>query len=168
MMIHSKYLIMPLSEKAHFPITALTLDRLTDIICRKGGGVQANKKTIVDKKHIIKGEQIMNENKEHVDVAKVNEPNSREAKLGGEPTIQHLNLNPSGFKSGDLVSIRLGATKYYNGATIPGWVKMQKWYIHEVSGNRAVIDRSENGQYAICSPLRTVDLVMERPARPRM
>lgn len=105
----------------------------------------------------------MNENKEqHIDASKVNEPNSSEAKLGGEPTIQHINPpNPQGFRAGDLVSILRSATSYYNGAAIPEWVKCQKWYIREVSGDRAVIDRAQYGGYAICSPIHVMYLKKE-------
>ena len=55
---------------------------------------------------------------------------------------------------GDVVKIASDAT-YYNGKTIPGWVKNKKWIVREVSGDRAVIDKSEDGKNAICSPINT-------------
>lgn len=60
----------------------------------------------------------------------------------------------SSVKAGDTVKILSGAT-YYNGKAIPGWVKNKKWIAREVSGDRAVIDKSEDGKNAICSPINT-------------
>ena len=72
-----------------------------------------------------------------------------------------------GIQEGDLVSIKAGAT-YYNGGTIPDWVRNQKWYVEEVAGNRAVINKSEDGVYAIMSPVHTKYLVdvNSKPAQP--
>ena len=67
-------------------------------------------------------------------------------------------LNPpakktaSTIKKGALVSIKKGA-KYYNGKSVPNWVQKQKWYVALVSGDRAVIDKSEDGQNSINSPI---------------
>ena len=60
------------------------------------------------------------------------------------------------IKAGDLVKIT--GTKYYGGQTIPGWVKNQNWYVQEVSGDRAVINKNESGTNAIMSPIRVSDL----------
>lgn len=60
------------------------------------------------------------------------------------------------LKKGDLVKI-IG-TKYYGGQTIPGWVKAKHWYVLQVNGNRVVIDKSEDGKNAICSPVNAADL----------
>lgn len=66
--------------------------------------------------------------------------------------------NPTSFqssvKAGDVVKILSGAT-YYSGRAIPGWVKNKKWIVREVSGDRVVIDKSEDGRNAICSPINT-------------
>ena len=56
------------------------------------------------------------------------------------------------IKKGSLVSIKSGA-KYYNGKTVPSWVQKQKWYVASVSGDRAIIDKSENGTNSINSPI---------------
>ena len=64
---------------------------------------------------------------------------------GSEPT---LIVVPTSFNVGDLVSIIDGA-KYYTGATVPNWVKNKNWYIEEVSGDRAVINKSEDGENPI-------------------
>ena len=62
------------------------------------------------------------------------------------------------IKSGDLVTIT-GST-YYNGKAIPGWVKKLRWYVVEVSGDRAVINKDESGRYAIMSPVKTSALAV--------
>ena len=53
---------------------------------------------------------------------------------------------------GTLVSINSGAT-YYNGAHMPDWVKNQKWYIYQLKGDRAVINKNESGTNSIMSPV---------------
>ncbi len=62
------------------------------------------------------------------------------------------------IKAGDLVKIT--GTKYYGGQSIPGWVKNQNWYVQEVSGDRAVINKNESGTNAIMSPVRVSDLAL--------
>ena len=62
------------------------------------------------------------------------------------------------IKVGDLVTIT-GST-YYNGKTIPGWVKKLRWYVVEVSGDRAVVNKDESGKYAIMSPVKTSALAV--------
>lgn len=53
------------------------------------------------------------------------------------------------IKVGDLVSVKSGAV-WYNGGTVPSWIRNVNWYVKELSGNRAVIDKSENGgNYAV-------------------
>ena len=66
------------------------------------------------------------------------------------------------IKAGDLVTIT--GTKYYGGQTIPAWVRKQKWYVYEVSGDRAVINKNESGANAIMSPVRVSDLALARSA----
>lgn len=58
----------------------------------------------------------------------------------------------SSVKAGDKVSINSGAT-YYNGDEIPSWVAKKQWIVKEVSGDRAVIDKSADGKNSICSPI---------------
>lgn len=62
------------------------------------------------------------------------------------------------IKVGDLVKIT--GTKYYGGQTIPTWVRNQNWYVQEVSGDRAVINKNESGTNAIMSPVRVSDLAL--------
>ena len=67
-------------------------------------------------------------------------------------------------KAGNLVTITGGT--YYGGKAIPAWVKKLKWYVLEVSGDRAVINKDESGKYAIMSPVKVSDLAVagENPA----
>lgn len=58
------------------------------------------------------------------------------------------------IKKGSLVSIKAGAT-YYNGVAIPDWVMNQKWYVLQVSGTRAVINKNASGTNSIMSPIHT-------------
>ena len=60
------------------------------------------------------------------------------------------------FKKGDLVKIT--GMKYFSGQTIPAWVKAKNWYVKQADGARVVIDRSEDGRNAICSPVNAADL----------
>lgn len=58
---------------------------------------------------------------------------------------------------GSLVSIASNAT-YYNGQHMPDWVKNDKWYIKQISGDRAVIDKNESGSHSINSPVNVAYL----------
>lgn len=64
----------------------------------------------------------------------------------------------SAVKADDLVKIT--GSKYYGGQTIPSWVKAKNWFVHSVSGDRAVINKSEDGKNAIMSPVRVSDLTL--------
>ena len=59
---------------------------------------------------------------------------------------------PSTVKKGDVVRILSGAT-YYSGKAVPNWVAAKQWIVREISGDRAVIDKSVDGKNAICSPI---------------
>lgn len=74
--------------------------------------------------------------------------------LNSHPTPAPTPTPSSKIVAGDLVSIASNAV-YYNGATVPSWVKKMNWYVSEVSGDRAVIDKSEDGQCSINSPIST-------------
>lgn len=82
------------------------------------------------------------------------------AALGGDtkPAEPIKPAAPITVKVGDLV--RITGTKYYGGQTIPSWVKAKQWFVHSVSGDRAVIDKSEDGKNAIMSPVKVSDLVL--------
>lgn len=53
---------------------------------------------------------------------------------------------------GSLVRVASNAV-WYNGKSVPDFVKTDKWYVAEVSGDRAVIDKNESGTNSICSPI---------------
>lgn len=81
------------------------------------------------------------------------------AQLGGEVKPAQPTPPTTGtVKMGDLVTIT-GST-YYSGKTIPSWVRKLRWYVYEVSGDRAVINKDESGRYAIMSPVKTSALTV--------
>ena len=81
-----------------------------------------------------------------------------------ETICEYTTTNPAEFniimesatevKVGSLVSIDSNAV-YYNGTGIPAWVKSQKWYVSQITGDRAVLGKSEDGKYNIQSPINT-------------
>lgn len=84
----------------------------------------------------------------HTDIA-----NKVNALLGASDPEPAAPVTPSAsLKVGDLVKLASNAT-YYTGKTIPAWVKAKNWYIREIRGDRVVIDKSEDGKNAICSPV---------------
>ena len=76
------------------------------------------------------------------------------AQLGGSGGTPATPGTSESFAKGDLVSIKSGAI-YYTGKSIPGWVAAKRWYIEEVSGDRAVLGKSEDGENNIMSPVNT-------------
>ena len=58
------------------------------------------------------------------------------------------------IRKGSLVSLKSDAV-YYNGSNIPKWVKSQKWYVSEISGDRAVLGQNEKRNQNIQSPINT-------------
>ena len=62
--------------------------------------------------------------------------------------------NGAAIDTGDLVSIVSGA-KYYTGKAVPSWVQQKKWYIASVSGDRAVLGKSEDSKNNIQSAINT-------------
>lgn len=69
------------------------------------------------------------------------------------------------IKVNDVVSIVDGAT-YYKGGKIPAWVKKKKWVVKSVGGDRAVIDKSEDGSHSINSPINVKYLTKTAVAKP--
>ena len=83
------------------------------------------------------------------------------AELGGTASVPEEKPSAptaQGIKAGDLVSIT-GST-YYSGKAIPSWVRKLKWYVHEVRGDRAIINKDESGKYAIMSPVKVSALTV--------
>lgn len=84
--------------------------------------------------------------------------------LGGTTEPATPTAPAASIKAGDLVKIT--STKYYGGQTIPSWVKAKQWFVHSVSGDRAVIDKSEDGKNAIMSPVKVSDLAVVGASAP--
>lgn len=90
------------------------------------------------------------------------------AKARDGSTFRHLPADApekwAAFKAYNLRDVEtemsITGTKYYSGQTIPAWVRKQKWYVYEVSGDRAVINENESGTNAIMSPVRVSDLAL--------
>lgn len=76
-----------------------------------------------------------------------------------ESTSSSSSATNARAKVGDKVTIKSGS-KYYNGVAIPSFVMSRQWYVYEVSGNRAVINRSVDGAYSIMSPINVNNLVV--------
>ena len=81
-------------------------------------------------------------------------------------TAQPSPATTSAFKAGDLVKIT--GTKYYGGVFIPAWVREKNWYVKDISGDRVVIDKSEDGKNSICSPVRASYLALVTTTREYM
>lgn len=58
------------------------------------------------------------------------------------------------IKAGDIVRIAENAS-YYNGKSMPAWVKSGQWIVKSVNGDRIVIDKSVDGISAINSPVNS-------------
>lgn len=65
---------------------------------------------------------------------------------------QPTSTTDSAIKVGSTVKISDGAT-YYTGKKIPAWVIKKQWIVSEIKGDRAVIDKSTDGQNSISSPI---------------
>lgn len=87
------------------------------------------------------------------------------AKLNGftgntAPAVPAVPTAP-GSQTGSITKgcvVKITGTKYYSGQAIPLWVLNEKWVVLSVSGDRVVINKSENGKYAIMSPVKLSDL----------
>ena len=86
------------------------------------------------------------------------------AALGSEVKPEETVKPAASIKAGDVVKIT--GSKYYGGQTIPSWVKRKNWFVHSVSGDRAVINKSEDGKNAIMSPVKVSDLAIVSASAP--
>lgn len=73
------------------------------------------------------------------------------------------NNTTNNIKKDTLVSIASNAV-YYNGGSIPSWVKAEKWYISSISGDRAVLGLNEAQNRNIQSPISTKYLTTTKTA----
>lgn len=76
------------------------------------------------------------------------------ARLGSSSSTGNTSTSSANFKKGDLVSINSNGV-YYNGSSIPSWVKKEKWFISYISGDRAVLGMNESKNRNIQSPIST-------------
>ena len=69
-----------------------------------------------------------------------------------EEKPQSGSTSDTSIKKDDLVKIAEDAV-YYSGKPMPSWVKAKNWYVKSISGNRAVLDESEDHSSSINSPV---------------
>lgn len=69
------------------------------------------------------------------------------------------------IKKGDVVSVCEGATYYDEKKKVPAWVRKKNWIVKSVSGDRAVIDESQDGKNTICSAVNVKFLTVQTPAK---
>lgn len=62
------------------------------------------------------------------------------------------------YRIGDVVKPTENAT-YYDGKTMPSWVKEEQWIVKSVKGDRVVIDQNISKTRSICSPVNAAHLV---------
>lgn len=87
------------------------------------------------------------------------------ARLGGETVKDDGNKSEisSEISVGSVVKISENAV-YFNGKPVPNWVKETKWVVAEVSGERVVINKSEDGTRSIMSPINKKYLTVCSPS----
>lgn len=64
------------------------------------------------------------------------------------------------LKKGSIVAIKKAAT-YYNGVDVPSWVEKKQWIVSDVTGNKAIIDKSVDGENSINSPINVKFLTVK-------
>ena len=148
-------------------------NRLVKYTGLKGRGIKKTNFVVINQNRIpaVLVEGGFMDNKKDYKVITSDEGQDAYARAVAEGLIEFLNLQKkkvvkpvattSTIKKGDLVSIKSGA-KYYNGKSVPSWVQKQKWYVTEVKGDRAVIDKSENGKNSINSPINVLYLTVAK------
>ena len=62
------------------------------------------------------------------------------------------------FKEGDIVKI-VGTT-YYNGKSVPSWVKAKTWVVKSATQTRVVVDKSTDNSSSIMSPFKPEALAL--------
>lgn len=85
-------------------------------------------------------------------------------KLIGVVEEEKTPASVSAVSKGDAVSIVDGAT-YYNGKSIPAWVKKKQWIIAEVEGDRAVLGKSADGKNNIQSAINIKHITVVAAAK---
>lgn len=90
------------------------------------------------------------------------------ALLGASDTEPKPEPKPAttSFKVGDVVKIASGAVYYDGKKKVPAWVQAKTWIIRQINGDRIVIDKSEDGKNAICSPINVKYLSLANTVAP--
>lgn len=92
--------------------------------------------------------------------------NSLNGSTTTEPPKQNTNTeSATAIKENDVVKIASNATYYDGKKPVPNWVKNRTWIVRQVKGDRVVIDKSEDGKNAICSPISTKYLTVVKTAQ---
>lgn len=86
--------------------------------------------------------------------AQLNAINNKPTVNNNKTSSQTTTTTSNKIKKGDLVTISSNAT-YYTGASIPSWVKSEKWYVSSISGDRAILGLNETKNRNIQSPVNT-------------
>lgn len=99
------------------------------------------------------------------DVAALLKGMSNESTVAPTPVIkpEEKPVTNVTIEANDIVSLTSDAV-YFTGKEMPTWVKSTKWIVKKVEGHRAVIDKSVDGKYAICSPVNIKYLKLEKDA----
>lgn len=87
--------------------------------------------------------------------AEVNKRLTADEAPAADPVVQEIDVG---------AVVKITGSKYYGGKTIPGWVKAKNWVVHSLSGDRVVINKSEDGKNAIMSPVNIKDLAVVNKA----
>ena len=98
-------------------------------------------------------EQPVEETKEETAKVTVKEETAKETEKTETVTI----------KKGDLVKISNNAY-WYSGGKVSSWLINIRWYVLEASGDRVVIDKSEDGSRSIMSPINVKYLTLVKAA----
>lgn len=81
------------------------------------------------------------------------------------PEVPESTTTPSiTFNVGDLVSIKTGA-QYITGKAVPTWVTNLSWFIEAIDDSWVVINKSEDGSFAINSPIDMKYLTLVKAAQ---
>lgn len=86
--------------------------------------------------------------------AEVNKQLAKTTSTTTTTTKTKTTTSVNSIKVGSTVRLTSNAT-YYDGSSIPSWVKNTNWIVSEVNGSRAVINKSADGKNAINSAVNT-------------
>lgn len=82
--------------------------------------------------------------------------------MGETTPLLSPTLSKNNIKVNDIVKIAAGA-KYTTGKVVPAWVCAKNWIVKSVNGDRAIIDKSQDGKNSIASPISVQYLTLVSP-----